>query len=198
MSLDVIVIDKKLIRSKAFRSLNGTTIIVLLDFLMKRKMKQVKVQGGIKIPVILNNGELQYSYKTALEGGITRPAFARAIDTLIAHGFLDIAHLGSGGRDRDASLYSLSDRWMKWGTPEFDPGKQRPRDTRKGRGFSVMWQRKRDEEFEAIFGNGGVTGAGNAGVTPNLDFEGDSDASSNTNVTPKKSRKRRKGASPLH
>lgn len=198
MSGDVIVIDKKLIRSKAFRSLNATAMLVLLDFLMKRKMKGVKVQGGIKVLMTMNNGELQYSYKTALEAGITRPAFARAIDTLISHGFLDIAHLGSGGRDRDASLYSLSDRWMKWDTPEFDAGKQRPKDTRKGRGFSVMWQRKKDEEFEAIFGNAGVTGPGNAGVTPKSGFEGNSDVSSNANVTPKKDKKRRKGASPLH
>ena len=152
--------------------------------------------GGIKVPVILNNGELQYSYREALGRGITKPAFVRAIDTLIDHGLLDIARPGSGGKQRDVSLYGISERWRKWGSPEFDPGKPRVKDTRKGRGFAVYWKKKRDEE--SIFGNENVTEAGNEIVTPKGDFEADFHLSCNKNVTPKKTRKRRKGASPLH
>jgi len=82
--------------------------------------------------MILNNGQIQYSYKEAIERGITRPAFARALDTLIQRGFIDIAKQGSGGKHRDASLYSISERWRKWGRADFDPGK--PRIKRHARG----------------------------------------------------------------
>ena len=193
----VVVIDQELLKSNAFRSLNGTAKTVYLDFLMKRKMKQVKMAGGIKVPMILNNGQLQYSYQEALQRGITKPAFVRSIDTLIAHGLIDISRPGSGGKQRDVSLYGISERWRKYGTPEFNPGKARVKDIRQGRGFSVMWNRRRKEEFEAIFGNDFVTGFSNDFVTPKKDFEGDSNVSCNENVTPIKARKRRKGASLL-
>jgi len=39
---------KELLKSEAFRSLNGQTKTVLLDFLMKRRVKSVKIPGGMK------------------------------------------------------------------------------------------------------------------------------------------------------
>jgi hypothetical protein len=192
---NVIVIDKDLLKSEAFRTLNGQAKTVLLDFLMKRRVKQVKIPGGMKMPMILNNGEIQYSYKEAFERGITRPAFARALDVLIQRGFIDIAKQGSGGKHRDASLYSISERWRKWGQEDFDPGKLRVKDTRGGRGFARYWQKRKDEEFEAIFGNDSFTDMSKQNVTPKSDFEGDFEVSSKQNVTPIKGKKQRKAAS---
>jgi hypothetical protein len=137
----IIVIEHELLKSKAFRSLNASAIIVLMDFLMKRRIKKVK-HGGEKRLMVLNNGEIQYSYAEAEKRGITRPRFTRALDDLIEHGFIDIEHLGSGGWKGDLSLYSMNDRWRAYGMDNFVP-KTRPKDTRRGRGFSLYWQRKR-------------------------------------------------------
>ena len=134
-------IERELIKSEAFRSLNGPAIIVLLDFMMKVRKKPVKHHGE-KRWMILNNGELQYSYAEAQGKGITRPRFTRALDDLINHGFIDIAHSGSGGKKGDLSLYSISERWRAYGTDKFIPA-TRPKDTRGGRGFSAYWQKKR-------------------------------------------------------
>jgi hypothetical protein len=176
---DVIVIERALLNCEAFRTLNGQQKTVLLDFLMKRKIKSVKVGGGMKVPMILNNGQLQYTYAEALERGITKPAFVRALDTLIERGFIDIAKQGTGGKHRDASLYSISDRWKKWGCQDFNPGKPRLKDSRQGRGFSAMWRKRKEQEANAIFGN-------------DLFTEG-----SKQNVTPIKRKTRGKGASVL-
>ena len=164
---------------------------------MKRQIKTVKMSGGIKVPMILNNGQIQYTYKEALERGITRRAFALSIDALIDHGFLDIAKLGSGGRRGDVTLFSISTRWRKWGTPEFDHGQKRPKDTRQGRGFATVWKRRNAEEFKRIFGNALYTQPGIQTVTPNSDFEHLSEVSNIQTDTPKKRRKRRKATSTL-
>jgi hypothetical protein len=196
-ALNGFLLSRDMLKSPVFRSLNRVAMLVLLDFYSKTRGKYVKMAGGLKVWMYLNNGELQYSYKTALENGISRRDFARAIDALVSHGFLDIAHQGSGGRIRDASLYAVSERWRKWGKSEFDPGQARPKDTRKGRGFSVMWQKRREME-NAIFGITGDTGMSITDDTRKSHFEADFDVSSNKNDTPKKARKRRKRASALH
>jgi hypothetical protein len=183
--MSVIVVDKELLRSKAFRTLHGNAIVVLMDFLMKRRIKQVKMSGNIKVPMILNNGEIQYSYKEALEHGITKPAFARALDVLIARGFIDIARQGTGGRDRETSLYSISERWRDYGTAKFKTGKPRVKDTRQGVGFARHWKKRKIN-----LGNVGVTGPGNAGVTPKAIFRRVLSVSSNAGVTRKKAAKR--------
>ena len=134
-------IERELIKSEAFRSLNGPAIIVLLDFMMKVRKKPVKHHGE-KSWMILNNGELRYSYAEAQDKGITRPRFTRALDDLIDHGFIEIAHSGSGGKKGDLSLYSMSDRWRDYGTDKFIPA-TRPKDARGGRGFSAYWQKKK-------------------------------------------------------
>jgi hypothetical protein len=118
-------------------------IIVLMDFLMKRRVKKVKHQGGKTLPV-LNNGQIQYSYAEAEDKGITRPRFTRALDELIGHGFSDIEKQGSGGWKGDLSLYSMSERWRTYGTDKFISA-ARPKDIRGGRGFSVYWKKKKSK-----------------------------------------------------
>lgn len=144
MAGDIIVIDKMLIRSKAFRSLNGNAIVVLLDFLMKRRIKKIKGTNGRRgEAVILNNGQIEYSYTEALSKApsISRVKFVKALDELIKHGFIDIIKQGNGGVRGDKSLYSISDRWKKFGTTEFIEAERR-KDRRGGRGYAVYWAKK--------------------------------------------------------
>jgi DNA-binding PadR family transcriptional regulator len=45
--------------------------------------------------------------------GITKSRFSRAIDDLLAKGFITIKHKG-GGYQHDKSVYALSDQWRLW------------------------------------------------------------------------------------
>ena len=129
---NIFVVEKEMAKSKAFRMLPKTAIIILLDFLMKRRMK-----GGR----IVNNGEIEYCFSEAHKKGIPPATFNRNRDILIAHGFLEITHAGSGGKKGDKTLYALSDRWQKWDKETFKRV-ERPKDLRKGIGFAVKWDRK--------------------------------------------------------
>lgn len=135
MASDIIVVGRDLLRSEIFRQLSGTAKTVYFDFLMKCRVKSTKPKPGRKRErVILNNGELTYCYSEAEKRGISRATFMRRIDELVEHGFIDIAHSGSGGKKGAKSLYAISDRWRAWGTDRFVPA-SRPKDTRAGRGF---------------------------------------------------------------
>lgn len=135
MSTGIIVIEKELLRSEAFRGLNGTAKTVYFDFLMKCRVKAMKRKAGRKKErVILNNGEIEYAYSEAEKRGLPRKRFMRAIDALVEGGLIDIAHSGNGGRKGDKNLYAISERWRLFGSGDFIHA-ERSRDTRQGRGF---------------------------------------------------------------
>ena len=161
MSSDIIVIEKKLLKSKAFRSLNGNAKTIYFDFFMKRRITKTKARPGRKSErVILNNGEIEYCYSEAEKEGLTRPVFQRALDALIEKGLIDIAHLGLGGPARDKSKYAISNRWRAYDTPEFNR-KIRQKDIRRGRGFAIYHKKKR-----ANISNKNITSTSNEKVTP--------------------------------
>ena len=127
-----IFIDSDLVSSKVFLCLTGAATHIYLLFLKRRQMKKSGRKGKERW-VISNNGEIVFPYAEAKEKfGITPPRFQRALDQLVEHGFIDIVHSG-GGMLRDISKYSISSRWMDYGTSKFIE-KQRPKDTR-GLGF---------------------------------------------------------------
>ena len=138
----IIVIDRELLASPAFRSLSKIAMLVYLDFLAKRKGRRM---GKPKRFAILNNGEITYYYSEAEKRGITRPRFQRALDELINKGFIDLVHQGAGYNlgtgKRDTNLYAISERWRNWSTSHFIK-KPRQKDTRDGKGFSLMWKKK--------------------------------------------------------
>ncbi len=103
--------DKNLLRSSAFRSLTKWSLLVYLDFLRKRQMEQLKHQKRSDNWIVKNNGEIVYPYSEAEKKGVGRREFRNAIDELIAKGFLDIAHQGSGGRSGDMTKYFIDNRW---------------------------------------------------------------------------------------
>jgi len=138
MSIKQVYTDRSLLRSEAFRDLTKTATDVYFEFLMKRKMAKVKTPAGRKKEwMITNNGDIIFTYSEAEQKGFSRSRFARALTQLVEHGFIDITHLGSGGRKNDYSTYAISERYKKWGTPDFEH-KTRPKDTREGRGHTVV------------------------------------------------------------
>ena len=131
-------IEREMILSSAFHKLNGRAMEVLLLFLYRRQWKQAGRKGKW---YTTNDGEIVFPYKEAKKRfKIPKSSFARAIDSLVEYGFINIAHLG-GGLIGDCTRYSISDRWRNYDTERFVQ-KTRPKDTR-GFGFtSKNWEEK--------------------------------------------------------
>ena len=131
-------IEREMILSPAFRKLNGRAMEVLLLFFYRRQWSLPSRKGKW---YTTNNGEIVFPYKEAKKRfKIPKSSFARAIDKLMEHGFIEIAHLG-GGLIGDCTRYSISERWRKYGTDSFVQQK-RPKDTR-GFGFTAKnWEEK--------------------------------------------------------
>jgi hypothetical protein len=133
------VLEKNLVRSKAFQSLNGTSIKIYLFFRLKCQFENQQTKKSKRSNwIIKNNGEIEFSYAEARAKDFSSTRFMKGIDKLIETGFIDLVHSGSGGQKGDKSKYAISNRWKKYGTPEFEK-KTRPRDTRQGRGFASLW-----------------------------------------------------------
>jgi hypothetical protein len=119
-------IERRLIESKAFLSLSATALKVLMIFFTKRQFESIgrrgKEQWSIK-----NNGQIVFTYKKAKSKyGISESAFRRVVDELISKGFIDIAATGMGVH-KVTTLYSISNRWRLYGTPDYEEPKARPK-----------------------------------------------------------------------
>lgn len=123
----VVVFEQRLLKSKAFRSIKTPTAYFVLGiFMIKRQIGKVGRRGKERV-VILNNGEIEFTYIEAKKKyGISYGAFRNAIDELREKGFIDIASTGKGVH-KVKTLYSISDRWKLYGTPEYKPPKPRPK-----------------------------------------------------------------------
>ena len=131
-------IEKEMITSPAFHKLNGRSMKVLLLFLVRRQWKQAGRKGKW---YTTNDGQIVFPYKEAKKKfKIPKSSFARAIDSLVEYGFIDIAHLG-GGLIGDCTRYCISNRWRNYDTEHFVK-KKRPKDKR-GFGFTAKnWEEK--------------------------------------------------------
>ncbi|MEZ4600579.1 MAG: hypothetical protein R2940_12395 [Syntrophotaleaceae bacterium] len=134
-------IEYDLLESAAYRQLTATARDVFHRFLKKRQLKKRK--GSKKNEwIVANNGEIIFPYSEAEKMEISRATFARCLDSLIECGFIDIEHSGGGGPGKDVSLYGLSERWRKHGTPEFEK-RVRPKDTRQGEALERYHREKK-------------------------------------------------------
>jgi len=126
---DRMFVSRAIITSKAYLSLKTAAACkVLMGFLSKCQWERVQARPGSRDKEwhIVNNGEIQFTYVEAEEKyGLSSGKFTRAIDQLVAVGFIDITKSGFG-LQRDATLYAISDRWEKYGTNDFVP-RERPK-----------------------------------------------------------------------
>jgi hypothetical protein len=133
---DAMYVTRSLFTSLAWWSLGATSCKVYMIFLTKRQMEEIKIEGKPgkreKAWTIKNNGEIVFSYSEAkTRYGINTGRFARAIDELLAVGFIDIAHSGFG-LHKDRTLYTISDRWKLYGTDKFVEAKRQKRGVKLG------------------------------------------------------------------
>jgi hypothetical protein len=119
-------IERDLVSSPAFQSLKTAAACrVLLIFFTKRQFSKIGRKGKESY-AFTNNGELVFTYPEALDKyGMKDGMFRRAIDELRNKGFLDIIKSGAG-LHKSENYYSLSDRWRKYGTLEYQAAKPRP------------------------------------------------------------------------
>jgi DNA-binding PadR family transcriptional regulator len=142
MASNKLYLERDLLKSKAFRSLARTSMLVYFDFRMKCRVQQSKGKLGRGHSWhIVNNGQIEYTYGEAEKKGISRPSFMRGLTELTEKGFIDITHSGSDGVKGDKSKYVISERWRDWGTDRFVE-KTRPKDTRRGRSLHSIGKRK--------------------------------------------------------
>ena len=130
-------IDKRLPTSNAFLSLKTATATqVLMIFYLRRRVVKVRGKKGRMGFEVINKDKLTFTYSEASRKyGITAPRFARAIDELVQKGFLDIARTGMG-LHKLTTFYSLSDRWLDYGTERFCPAQRH-----KSRQFNMGFKR---------------------------------------------------------
>lgn len=119
-------IEAKLLESKAYFELNGKAAKVLMWFLKRRQFAPTpgsKRQDWMQI----NNGEIVFTYNEAEKKyGINRQTFSKLLDDLVEKGFIDVSRPGIGS-GKMPTLFSISQRWRKYGTPEFEVVKRKKR-----------------------------------------------------------------------
>jgi hypothetical protein len=117
-----ILIEPDMFYSEAFNCLSASAIKTLMRFLQKRKW-ETKKNRGKKQTIYSDVGFIfPYSEATALKiAGDTQ--HWKNLKKLIEAGFLDLVHQGGWyqkhEREKDYSVYKISERWRKYGTPEF-------------------------------------------------------------------------------
>ena len=104
-----IFIEREMYQSKAFNSLTGFSPQLLIHLLdkrfFKRRKKKYLCQNSDNIR--LSYAELRKKYK------VTQPRITRAIDQLLARGFISMVKQGGTG-EGDFNIYALSEKWCLW------------------------------------------------------------------------------------
>jgi len=140
-------IDTRMPKSKAFLALkNASSIQILMIFFTKRRSaknppSQRAKHGKYRFT---NLNELEFTYLEAKRYGFTSARFKRGIDELLDKGFLEIVDTGMG-LHKVKTIYELSERWLKYGTPEFKKPK-RPQPMQYNMGFQKgndLWKRRK-------------------------------------------------------
>jgi len=105
----------KLVISPAWRELTPSAKDVHIIFLLKREW--IKPKGKKKVEYINTGLEFPYSEAKSLLG-MSSSTFTECIQLQVKVGLLDITRRGNPYR-RETSVYAISNRWEKYGTPGF-------------------------------------------------------------------------------
>ena len=108
------VLNKKMLRSKAFNSLTSAAKQILLELFMRlvlecKRYRNYRRQN--KTFYAKNNGELKLTYKEIHRMfGYSTATISKAIDRLVAHGFIEIVELGCGVKRMSHKIALITDR----------------------------------------------------------------------------------------
>ena len=145
---DRLILSKKMLRSKAFVKLTGAAKQIILELYMRLKVNKYnprKPNRESERFYAQNNGELALSYKSIhKQFGYSTATISKAIDQLVAHGFIEIAELGCGVK-RQSHKIALIKNWQDYGTESFRPGQGKPKAGPVNKGFK---KKKQAENLE--------------------------------------------------
>lgn len=105
-------VERDIFIGQAFLNLRGKSSQILIIFLGKRIFIKVKSKKAKK-SLCTNENHITFTYKEAEALGFSKPQFTRAIDDLLAKGFIKIVHQG-GAFKKDKTIYGLSENWRLW------------------------------------------------------------------------------------
>ena len=115
-----IYIVRDILESDAYWDLTGAAPQVYMVFLMKRELSD-KGFGKDKARIVVNNGEITYTYLEALNNHwIPKSNFLRARDQLIKVGLIEIAE---DGGCHHTTKYSISNNWRNYPEQTFERSK---------------------------------------------------------------------------
>lgn len=126
-------IERDMAMSRAFLHLGGFAPQLLILFLLKRYIKSTTKECTNLSDLTMTYAELENIHNRGFMGhalpkdGISRPRIIRALDELLAKGFIEIVRRG-GAYQQDKSVYGLTEGWRTW-----KPGmaiRVRPKETR--------------------------------------------------------------------
>jgi hypothetical protein len=123
--MKVIVFDKALFKSEAYSKIKSlATLRVLIEFYSRRQIHKPKDRRGKhSLPVIENNGKIQFTYEQAAKIGIPQSTFARSIKELSDLGFIKTESYGHC-LFKKAAQYSITENWRLYGTSDFKPNER--------------------------------------------------------------------------
>jgi hypothetical protein len=115
--------ERDVFTSRAYLELTGFAPQLLVLFLAKRQINSDKIVMN-KNDITMTYLELENIYhrhevhgqevvRDNLPRGISRPRIVRAIDILLAHGFIRIVRRG-GAYQQDKTVYGLVEDWRFW------------------------------------------------------------------------------------
>ena len=132
-------IESSILLSPAWMSLGrpGTSKTVsscscqmLSLLLLKRQFGDVKDRNGKKKKQRTDDNRFTLTYKELMSFGISQKMITRAIDELLAKGFIDIIDPG-GAYNKHKAVYALVEDFKRW-RPGDPPVKERSRDVYRG------------------------------------------------------------------
>ena len=110
-------IKRDILESAAYWHLTGAAPQVYMVFLMKRELSD-KGFGKDKARIVVNNGEITYTYLEALNNHwIPKSNFLRARDQLIKVGLIEIAE---DGGCHHTTKYAISNNWRNYPEQTFE------------------------------------------------------------------------------
>jgi hypothetical protein len=108
-----------LLHSRAYRDLTyAPAIKVLTWFYEKIRVEVDKRKHGKNRYRMVNDGDLDFTYREAILRGLSAQKFSKALRELHRFGFIDIKKPGSALKG-DSTIFAFSERWRAYGTPDF-------------------------------------------------------------------------------
>lgn len=121
-------VNRDLYTSRAFLALGGSASKIYLLFLDKRMMRRLGRKGKERWTCI-NHDNITLTYKELENHGFSKSQIVKALDELLAKGFIKIKEPGGAYRQHK-TVYAISDKWRSW--RDGDVIRRRKRDVKRG------------------------------------------------------------------